>query len=812
MIIYLPGMIKNSLIVFFRKLRNNDIYSLINITGLGIGISACLLIFLYVADELSFDRHHEHAKNTYRLLLISPRTGKAMPILPAVIHPYIEDKVPGVEEISRVYRWSMFVFNAGNEPFTETGFMAADSSILNIFTFNFIQGNPETALSTPNSIIITPQTASKYFGDKDPIGQTIEFENRYTFVVSAVVEPFPSQSHIRFSMLAHIESMAVINPSMFDNWRNQSVFYYMKLIPGTNPVIVSERIKKLIQETNEDIYQTVDYQLQPLLDIRLKTHNIDWDNALTSDINIVRMFSAIAIVILALACFNFINLSIAMAIKRTREIGIKKVLGAGRRKLVIQFFIEILLVVFAALLIALLMVELALPGMNAILDKDLSLQLLTKPGHLVFTAILIFIVSLDAGAYQAYIITRVKAISAMKGIQPINSIRRSRIRFIQFRMKQLLMMFQFAISTALIIASLMIFKQMQYLSHRHPGYDKENLIAIKNPWDAQAPTRAIWLKHQMLQHSDVLNVSLAHNLPPVEPNNYTTFQYERIDGNQQLHAATISCDTDYFKTLKSRITAGRDFSDEMATDPENATIINNTMKARMGVDDPVGMTLNGFYDQHPRQIIGVVEDIHFTSMHELVGPMAFHISDELYPQNWFNILVRLREGSSSQVISYLEKLWQDDAPQWPLQYQFVEQQFLHHYQDDKRTMLIVTAFAGLAIILSLLGLIGLTLHATTTRTKEIGIRKVLGASTNIVIKMITNEFGILVIISNLLAWPISWYFLNRWLSNFAYSIHMNWMTLIIPALTVYLIACITVGIIAYRISSLNPVESLRNSD
>ncbi len=805
-------MIKNSLIVFFRKIRNKDIYSLINLTGLSIGIAACLLIFLFVADELSFDRHHEHAKDTYRLLLVSPNSGKAMPILPAVFKPYIENRLPDVEEISRVYQWSGLVFNAGEEPFTETSFMAADSSILNIFTFNFIKGNPETALSTPNSIVITPQTALKYFGDHDPVGKTLVLENRHTFVVTAIVEPFPAQSHIRFSMLAPIECMMTINPSMFDNWHNQSVSYYMKLTPGTDPLIVSEHIKKLIQDANEDVYQTVNYQLQPLLDIRLRTHNIDWDSALTSDINIVRMFSAIALVILALACFNFINLSIAMAVNRTREIGIKKVLGAGRGTLINQFVGETFLLTFAALLIALLMVEVALPGMNSIIDKDLSINLFTEPRHIIFTIFLLIIISLVAGGYPAIVISRVKAISAMRGIQVISSVRHGRNKHRQFRMRQLLMLLQFAVSTALIIASLIIFQQMQYLSDRHPGYDKENLIAIKNPWDDQAAARAIWLKHQLLQHADVLNVSLAHNLPPVEPNNYTQFQYERKDGSQQLHAATISCDTEYFKTLTSRIVAGRDFSDEMVTDPVNATIINTTMKVRMGVDDPLGMTLKGYYDGHQRQIIGVVEDIHFSSMHELVGPMVFHISFEDYPQNWFNILVRHREGASTQVISYLDNLWRNEAPQWPLQYQYVEQQLVHHYQDDRRTMLIVAAFSGLAIILSLLGLIGLALYATKTRTKEIGIRKVLGSSTNEIVKMITNEFGILVIVSNLLAWPISWYFISRWLSNFAYSMNMHWMTFIFPALAVYLIAATTVGFIAYRISSLNPVESLRNTE
>ena len=394
----------------------------------------------------------------------------------------------------------------------------------------------------------------------------------------------------------------------------------------------------------------------------------------------------------------------------------------------------------------------------------------------------------------------------------VADLRKSRKKKLQFRMRQFLMLLQFAVSTALIVASLMIFLQMRFLSDRHPGYDQQNMISIQNPWDEHSAARATWLKNQLLQQPDVLHVSLAHNIPPGSPNNHTQYEIERSDGPFRIHGAVISCDASYFTTLGSNIIKGRDFYDDTGTDPDYVTIINTTMMNRLGVDDPLGMQLSGFYDGNARRIVGVVKDIHFMSLHEPVGPMAFYINENSYPQNWFNLAVRFNDGASTRVLSLLEGLWQEEAPQWPLQFNFVDQLYKDHYDEDRRTMFIVTSFAALAVVLSLLGLIGLALYAAATRTKEIGIRKVAGASSLEITRMITSEFGALVIISNIIAWPAAWYFTNRWLENFAYRIDTQWLAFLIPALVVLALASLTVGIIAYRTANLNPVDTLRNTE
>ncbi len=805
-------MVKSILRVFFRKIRKNDIYSLINIVGLSAGIAACLIIFLFVRDELRYDRYHEHAGDTYRLLMHNPRTGGESAIQPGAMHPYLVDQIPGVEAVGRVIIWTESVFNTDNEPMTERLLLLADSSIVDILSFEFIKGDPSNALSNPNSIILTEDAAGKYFGDSDPMGQTMLYDNQYSFVVTAIIEDPPGNSHLEYSMIASIESLMSLNQSALTNWSNSSSYYYFRLATGTDPSAVAELVKNVVWENHEAYRDRVAFRLQPLLDIRLKSHHIEWDWAQTGNITVVFIFSAVAVLILVLACFNFINLSVATAIRRAREIGVKKVLGVSRPQLIMQFIAETFVIAFFAMLLALLLVELLLPALNNLTGKALSMELFSDPMLLVLLIGLLVIISLIAGGYPAMVMSRFKAINAMKGVQHIGNIKGPKNKRYSFRMRELLTLLQFAVSTALIVSSLMIFWQMRYLSDRNPGYEREGLIVIRNPLDQQGMARADYLKEILSQRTDVAGVTLAHNTPPNTPNNYTSIRWETDEGSQSVHGAINSVDADFFSTLGSRILMGRDFSPEMATDGSSATILNKAAVDRMGLDEPVGIWIEGFYDGVPRQIIGVVEDIHFSSLHEPVGPMAFFINAGSYPQNWFNIMVRLEEGSYEQAINFLETIWQEEASQWPLIYSFVDDQFMEHYQDDRRMMLIMAGFAGLAVLLSVLGLLGLAVYAAATRTKEIGIRKVLGASVSDITRLITSEFGILVIVSNILAWPAAYLFISRWLDNFAFRVDLNWMAFLLPAVLVYLIAVITVGLISYRAASMNPVVTLQNTD
>lgn len=802
-------MFKTVFSAFFRNLRKGDLHSIINLAGLGVGLATCLLIFLYLSDELKYDRHHEHAQQVHRLLRYNQNSGIESAVMPGIQYDHLYDQLPGVSKIARFYKINESVLAHDDRVFTETGYAAADAELLDILSFEFLSGDPATALSDPHSIILTESAVEKYFGQEDPMGKTLLHSNALSYVVTGVIADLPRQSHLQFSMLASLEAMRIFNPSMMNNWQNAGTFFYMKLEPDADVSLVEDRINAIIWDIHENYRDVIFYVLQPMLDIRLYARDVEWDIASKGDIYVVIIFSAAALLILFLAGFNFVNLSTAAAIRRSMEVGVRKVLGADRAQLIRMFLLETFVYTLFAMGIALLLVELLLPALNSLSGKDMSRPFLSEPLFPVFVVGLVIAVPLIAGMYPALVMSRFQAITAIKGGSPLSSLKGVRNKRYQLRMRQLLLLLQFAVSIALIVASLMIYQQMRFLSMRKPGYVAEELIAIKNPWDSQSASRAVWLREQLLQNPDVTGVSLTHNVPTLTPNNYAGFSYESDDGRQRFHGALISCDPHFFEVLGTELLQGRKFSADMQTDAMSAAIINQAAAARIGSDSPIGTILEGFYDQQPRQVVGVVEDIHYNSMHESVNPMVFFVNHETYPQNWFYLVVRSMPGKSVEVLANIDALWSGNSPQWPLQYFFVEDQYNALYQEDRRVMHIVGAFAGLAIFLSVLGLVGLAIFAANTRIREIGIRKVLGASVFEVVRMISNEFGAMALIANVIALPVAWYFINRWLENFAYRADTNWLVFIVPAVLVYMVAWTVVGMISYRAATVNPTESVR---
>jgi putative ABC transport system permease protein len=353
---------------------------------------------------------------------------------------------------------------------------------------------------------------------------------------------------------------------------------------------------------------------------------------------------------------------------------------------------------------------------------------------------------------------------------------------------------------------------MRFVSDRDPGYKKEGLIAISNPVDENMASRGIWIKNLLQQQAHVSHVSLVHNVPGKMPHIYSSFSFTSEVGEQKIHAALISCDENFFNTLDARITMGRNFSSGHTADFTDAAIINAAMKSQMGLDDPLYIQLAGFFDNKPRRIIGVVDDIHYQSMHQPVGPMVWYINRDTYPNNYFNIIARIERGASGEIIQLLEENWKREVAAWPLQYNFVDDTLREHYQDDRQTMLIILGFAILAILLSVTGLTGMALYTASSRTKEIGIRKILGAGIGDIIRSLSREFGILVLVSNLIAWPVSWYFIGRWLEGFAYRTEVQWQMFVIPSLLVMFVAAIVMAAVCYSAASRNPVISLAASD
>ncbi len=803
-------MYQNVISSLFRKIGKKDIYTLINLTGLSVGLAVFLMIFLYVADELRFDRYHHNPEEVFRLLYEYPGTGSAAVIHTGALYDYLDNQVAGVSHLARLVELSDVPVNVNNRPLLEAGFAAADPDFLHILSIELIEGDLETALQNPHDIIISKTTAERYFGQDDPMGQIVNLYNTVPFTITGISKPNPDQSHFQYNMLCNLEGLLALNPGFTSSWDMQSASYYLRLEAGENPRHVAERIQTILWDVREQYKDHTYIGLQPLTDIRLKSDHIGWDKALTGDMGIVAIFSVTAILILFLACFNFINLSMAGAVSRRREIGIRKVLGANRIQLIRQFLLEAFALSFIAMLVALLLVELLLPLLNNISGKNLAQNYFNDPLLIIVILALLIVTPLLAGAYPAGFMSRFQPVAVIKGNQMITSVKGIRKKRVQLRMRQFLLLLQFAVSTALIVSSIIIYWQMNYMTSRHPGFERENMISVVNPFEQQAPARAAWLREQLLSHPDVEMVSLSHNAPAVDPMNYARLSYEGRNGQQQMHMAGISCDASYFEVLQSRILEGRNFDPDLITDPANSVIINETAARRLDVDNPIGTVLNGLFDGQPRQVIGVVEDIFYTSLHSSVRPMAFYISPEIYPQNFFNIIVRFREGQHANILAYLEEIWMKEAPEWPLEYYFTEELIYNQYDNERRVLTIVIAFAVLAIILSALGLVGLAIYASTTRIKEIGIRKVLGASVNEIIRMVSNEFGLLVILANLIAWPVTYIFTTRWLDGFAYRADIGWLIYVIPAVALYLLAVTIIASISYRAATINPVESLRN--
>ncbi|MDR4988302.1 MAG: FtsX-like permease family protein [Bacteroidales bacterium] len=802
-------MIKNSLFNFFRKIGKGDIHSLINLGGLSVGLATCLLIYLYIADELSYDRHHTNASQIYRLLERNPQTGDAAAIMPGRMYDYLEGRLPGVQEIVRIFQLSESVLTVDDQAYIENGLLGTDQEIFDVLTFEFLAGDPSTALSEPYALVLTESAALKYFGDNDPMGQRLMLYNEVPLTVTGLIKDSPRQSHLEFSMLTHISAVELISPTALQDWDISSIYLYFLLEAHADAEHVTAEIQRLIWEAHEAYKDRRFYYLQPLLDVRLYSANVDWDLAVKGNINTVIIFSVTAILILFLACFNFVNLSTATAMKRHKEVGIRKVLGANRAGLMKQFLLETFVFGIFAMIIALLLVELLLPFLNNLSGKEMTQQFFAFEHFFFAVILLVLAVPLLAGMYPALIMSRYQAIAAIKGNTTLTSIKGLKNKSYQLRLRQVLLLLQFAVSIALIVGSLMIYRQMRYLSESGTGYNRENLLVIRNPWDRQSMPRAHRIRELMLQHTDVQKVSLSHNVPTQTIGNYTNYTFEASDGRRNVFGAVISCDVAFFETMETRLLRGRDFLPDMPTELTASTVINETMARRLGTDNPIGINLGGFYDGQTRQVVGVVEDIKFSSMHESVIPMAFFISPEAYPANWLNIVVRHDAGKAAAVLSYLESFWPDEAPGWPLQYFFIEDRLQAQYADERRVMHIVGSFAGLAVFLSALGIVGLAYFSANSRTREIGIRKVLGASITKIVRMLSNEFGILAIAANLLALPVAWYFISRWLDTFAYRTDMHWLVFAIPAVFVFLLAWTVVGLISYRAALLNPTDSIR---
>ena len=787
------AMVKNYLKITLRTLRKHKGYAFINVSGLAVGMACCLLILLFVRHELSYDRFHENAERIYRVLR-EDSTGANLDrgaTLIGLLAPRLKETFPGVEQTVRMHA-ERAVIQQGNTFFEEDNFFWCDSTVFEVFSFALERGDPATALARPNTIVLTPAMAQKYFGDADPMGQTLVLDSRHTLEVTGVAAPLPSTSHLQFDFLA---SMATLG-EMKNPWAGENQGWtYVLLAEGQSAEALEAQINASVGDLVwwfivENFY--VAYRLQPLPDIHLHSREYRGVGEV-GDIGSVYLFSMIALLVLLIACINYMNLATARSTHRAREVGMRKTLGAGRRQLVVQFMSESILMSLLALVGAVMLVELTLPFFNDLTGKTLVVDYAHDADMLAFFLGTALVTGLLSGTYPAFFLSRYNPIRVLKGL---------RDRGGQAALRKGLVVVQVGITVALLIGTVVIYNQMRYIQNKHLGFDTEQVISIRT---RGLQTDVETFKQAVLDLPGVTRVSASSGIPI----NGGWMSNSEING-QKVTTSRFLVDEDYVETMGLEIVVGRDFAAERPTDRTHALLVNETMVTLQGWNDPLEQTLPLGEDSTgaplEASIIGVVRDFHTGSLHNPILPALL---DPRKNSNARTVLVRLRPDDIPGTLAELEATWQRFVPDHPLSYFFVDDVVEALYRADQRFGKTFAAFTLLAILIAGLGLFGLAAFTAEQRTKEIGIRKVLGATVSNITFLLSKDFARLIILAIVLAVPVAYLTMARWLENFAYHIDLSAGTFLLAGALALLAALLAVSYQAVKAALADPVKSLR---
>lgn len=803
-------MFKNYLKTAWRNIRKNKLFSFINILGLSLGIATCFIIMLYVQDELSYDRFNKNADNIVRVVFHANLNGGKIDesvTMPPVAQTMKKD-FPEVHDATRILSFGTPKIIYNHTVFKDDRFALVDPNFFSIFTLPMIEGDARTALAQPDAIVLTQETAEKYFGKAEPIGKIIQIntDSNRVYKVTGVIKNIPTNSHFHFDAFGSMTSWA---NATSDTWLSGGYHTYLLLNPGTDlkkteakfPAMVAKYMGPQIQQQmglslKEFITKgnSLGFALQPLKDIHLNS-NTTTEFEPGGNATYVYIFGGVAIFMLIVACINFINLSTAGASKRAKEVGIRKVAGSGKFQLISQFLSESILLAFFALLIAFALVQLALPAFNNISGKHLSFD--AKP-ILAFIG-LGLLVGVAAGIYPAFYLSSFKPIVVLKGKLTNNHK--------SFGLRSSLVVFQFFISVALITGTIVVYQQMRYIQNKDLGYNKEQLITIPNSY-ALAKNEKVY-EQEMLQDPRIVNATASY-YKPTGPSSYNNaLAYPKGNDHLVVNGVEYHVDENYIPTLGMKMINGRNFSKDFPTD-STAIILNETAAHALGWNDmsAVGKTVirqnSDRGNNIPFHVIGVVKNFNFKSLHEAISPLYMSLQPE------GGLIFKIKTTDVAGLLAAMKKQWDSYNTGEPFTYNFMDDLFNKTYSAEQKTGTILNIFSVLIILVACLGLFGLATYTAEQRTKEIGIRKVLGASVNQVTQMLSKEFLKLVLIASLIAFPISWWAMNKWLQSFAYRINISWWIFVVAGFTVSLIALITVSFQAIKTAMANPVKSLRS--
>ncbi len=802
-------MFKNHLKTAWRNIRKNKLFSIINILGLSIGIATCFIIMLYVQDEMSFDKFNVNAANIVRVVFHANINGGEINesvTMPPVAQTMKKD-FPEVQDATRILSMGAAKVTYKEKTFKDDLFAFVDPNFFSIFTLPMIEGDAKTALQQPHTIVITKSMAEKYFGKENAVGKMLGFNNNTEFYkVTGIIENIPVNSHFHFDMFG---SMTGWQAAKSDSWMDGGYHTYLFLKPGSDikkieakfPDMVAKYMGPQIQQQMGLSLQqfrtkgnSLGFALQPLASIHLhSTTNNEFEPG--GNASYVYIFGGVAIFMLMIACINFINLSTASASKRAKEVGIRKVAGSGRAQLIRQFLSESVMITLFALLVALALVQLALPLFNNIADKHLQFDV--KP--IIAFIVLGLLVGVLAGIYPAFYLSSFKPIAVLKGKLTSNNK--------SFGLRSGLVVFQFFISAGLIIGTIVVYQQMKFIQNKDLGYNKEQLITIPNSYVLGKNEQAF--KQQMLQDPRIANAT-SSLYKPAGPTNYNNaLAYPQGNDNLIVNGVDYHVDENYIPTFNMKMASGRNFSKDFATD-SSAILLNETAAKALGWNNTtaIGKTIirqnSDRGNNFAYHVIGVVKNFNFRSLHEAVSPLFMSLKPE------GGLIFKIKTTDVAGLLTSMKKQWDSYNTSEPFTYNFIDDLFNKTYAVEQKTGAILNLFSIFTIFVACLGLFGLATYTAEQRTKEIGIRKVLGASVSQVTGMLSKDFVKLVLIASVIAFPAAWWAMNKWLQSFAYRIHISWWVFVFAGIIILLIALVTVSFQAIKAALANPVKSLRS--
>jgi ABC-type antimicrobial peptide transport system permease subunit len=781
-------MLKNYFKIAIRNLFKNKLYSFVNIAGLAIGMSACILILLWVTDELSFNKFNKN----YDSIFVIPQTQHYQTVgdftvmpTPIPLAPALKSEIP---EIKYATRYEAYLgkrkVTYKNKTFNQQ-VNFADPDFFKMFSFDFIEGDKENALRDISSIIITKEMAEKFFENEEPIGKIIKMDDRFDMVVSGVVKNVPENSDIKFDMLVPIALFKDLGFNM-TNWGQNMLHTYVML---KNPAQAGEVTKKIEGRLKKELNASTAGKmfLYPLNKLHL--YSISGKGG---RIETVIIFSIIAFFILIIACINFMNLATARSAKRATEVGIKKAVGATRPQIAKQFFGESLLYTFISLAFAILLVEILLPLFNDISGKELALSQVNGDTILLILFVTL-LTGIVAGIYPALFLSGFKPVEVLKDKLSVKSSK--------FSLRQILVVIQFAISIILIIGTTVVYLQMHYMLNKNLGLDKNNIIYINLSDQLQKNPKS--LKTELLRNTNIKSASVSTHLPIAVYSNGGGWKWEGKDPNQDELISSMGADNDFLKTYDIKLKEGRYYSKEYPSDDSLSLVINETFADLMGMENPVGKTLSRGGNRH-WNIIGVVKDFNFLQLQRNIGPLI------IWPDPTPRLLsMKINNADLGNTLNFIQATCKKFDPKFVFDYEFLDKTYEQMYTSQQRLGQIFNSFAILAIIISCLGLLGLASYVAELKTKEIGIRKVLGATTTGITYYLSKQFILWVLLANLIAWPVAYYFMKKWLEDFAYRIEFPFWVLFASAILAVLIALITVSSQAIKAANSDPVKSLR---